>query len=297
MKYSEVLIQGNMLAKTWARKILGRRKLSRFLAVLSNPASAPLHKISKDQVKAILDIPVKDRKDILAIDEVTQEVYDKFEKMALKLAYKYALFSGRTREEDRQDIVSEARKGLLKAIRGYSSKETQFSTYAHITVQNEISRYLQYGMGILSGINYSLLVRYERKRDELAKASAADSFEDVCRELQLKKGEISRLKRALAAKVTHESEMENDLASVLADHRQNTSVDQELLARIGQVELKVLEKYAFISQQCVRELFPDAFPSLKAVAEHFGVSNANVGYALKSAKKKLAAALGKDFRR
>jgi hypothetical protein len=72
------------------------------------------------------------------------------------------------------------------------------------------------------------------------------------------------------------------------------SVDTELIRRIESVPLSRLERDAWISQNDeIRGLFPDALPSLKAVAAAHGeLTPQAASEALKRAKLKLARALG-----
>jgi RNA polymerase sigma factor (sigma-70 family) len=288
-----VLVKGNAIAKTHARRILGRRKLGRFLRVFNNPGCAASIKVKPAQVEEILNLPHEDRLAICESQEISQRVCLQFEKLAIRIANRYAVGVGKDSDADILQLESEAKVGLIKAIKAYSNAEIKFITYAHKTVSNEVSRYLQRGMGsTLSGTNNNLLVRYKKKREELSKASQPCSLEDVCLELELSPGQTSRLKDAIRAEVSHESDMDDALAKILTDPRKDTSVDCEFIKELEAVNLTKLEKFAFISQNDdIRAMFPDAFPSLKAVAAHFGVTPQAASEALKRARKKLSKAL------
>lgn len=314
----DILVKGNTLAKTWARKILGRRKLGRFLSVLLNPQRAEALNVSQEKVAQIMTIPTEDREAILATQDVVCRIATRFEKLALRIARKFAAGTGRDNDADVSQLESEAHVGLLKAIRGYSNREVKFITYAHKSITNEISRYLQrnYGGG-LSGVNSTLLVRYKRKKEELYKASLPHSFEDVCRALELTAGQVKRLWASIRAEVTSESEMEESLASLLLDQHRNTNVDLELIDRLQATSLSKVEMFSFYAQnEEIRALFPEIrcdcsecrkrmetdpgfkgekFDSLKDVALHFNVTPQAASEALKRARKKLAAGLGEDW--
>jgi RNA polymerase sigma factor (sigma-70 family) len=289
----EILIRGNALAKTHARRIMGRRKLGRFLGALDHRKAASLG-VKPEQLDAINSIPAEDRTMILQTQEVAHAIFHQFDRMAIRIARTFGRRVGRNNAADIAQLESEARVGLLKAIRGYSKPEIKFITYAYRAILNEVSRYLQRGMGdALSGVNSTLLVRYKRKLEELTKASLPNSFEDVCRALELTDKQAVRMKLALRAEVSSEGDMEESLAKLLTDHRKDTTVDLELIARLESASLTRLEKYAWISQsEDIRTLFPDSFQSLKDVATHFGVTPQAASEALKRARRKLAVALG-----
>ncbi len=292
------LVRGNVVAKRWARQIMGRRKLGKFLSVLFNPCRATALRVPKAQVEQILAIPADDMSAILSTQDETHAVFCQFDKLASRLARRFACGVGRDNEADISQLESEARVGLLKAIRGYSNPEVKFITYAHKSIQNEISRYLQRSMGVtLTGVNVALLVKYKRKLEELTKASLPHGFEDVCRALELKESQIKRLRSAIHAEVTSENELEQNLAATLLDSRKNSNVDSDLIRKLELVSLSALEKYSWISQNDeIRAMFPDAFPSLKDVAAHFDVTPQAASEALKRARKKLAAGLGTDWK-
>jgi RNA polymerase sigma factor (sigma-70 family) len=315
-----VLVKGNTLAKTWARKVLGRRKLGKFLSVVLDPRRGEALGVPQEKVEAIVAIPSEDRDAIFATQDVTCRVFNKFDKLALRIARKFAAGVGRDNDADVAQLESEARVGLLKAIRGYSNIEIKFITYAHRVIQNEVSRYIQRCMGMgLTGANATLLVRYKCKVEELTKASLPHSFEDVCRELELSAGQTSRLKDALRSEVTSESEMEDNLASVLVDSHRDTNVDLELIDRLNNTVMTKMETLCWYCQsEEIRVMFPEVrcdcsecrkrmetdptfkgerFESLKDVALHFDVTPQAASEALKRARKKLAASLGDDWQR
>lgn len=296
----KLLVKGNTLAKQWARKIMGRRKLGRFLKCILTPHRMKALNIPQNQQEAILAIPIEDRQAILATQEVVADIFTKYDKLALRIARKLASGVGRDQDADVTQFESEARVGLLKAIRGYSDPDVKFVTYAYRAIFNEVSRYIARSTGVgLSGSPTALLVRYKRKVEELTKASLPHSFEDVCSALSLKSGQITRLRAALAT-IASENELEesagNALAEILLDARKDSSVDLELIRRLEATALTSLEKFAWISQSPdIRALFPDAFPSLKDVAAHFEVTPQAASEALKRARRKLAASLGDDW--
>jgi DNA-directed RNA polymerase specialized sigma subunit len=291
--YYGIMVRGNTLAKTWARRIMGRRKLGRFLSVLFCPAKAASLGVSNKQLEAIREIPKEDRDAIHRTQEVAHAVYFQFEKLAIKLARRFATGVGRDNDADIAQLESEAKVGLLKAIRAYSDLRVKFITYAHRAIRNEVSRYLQRAMGSgFAGVNSTLLVRYKKKQEEMLKASLPHNLEDVCRVLALTPKQIQRLKDALRAEVANESDMEETLAKLLTDNRKDTTVDLDLIHRLESVDLSSLEKFAWISQSDdIRVMFPDSFPSLKDVAAHFEVTPQAASEALKRARRKLAAAL------
>jgi len=314
----EILVKGNTLAAQWARRILGRRKLGKFLSVLLNPQrSTETLGIPQEKVEAIFAIPSKDRDAILATQGVVNRIFNKFDRLALSVARKFAAAIGRDNDADVTQLESEARVGLLKAIRGYTRLQIKFITYAHKSCFNEVSRYVQRKMGIsLCGVNASLLVRYKRKMEELYKASLPHSFEDVCRELGLKNGQIIRLRDALNAQVTSESELEDNLSSLLLASNRSAFVDAELIKKFNNIAIGKMEMCAFFAQSAdVRALFPQfhcnccecekrrntepdfkmTFDSLKDVAAHFGVTPQAASEALKRARVKYAAALGREW--
>jgi RNA polymerase sigma factor (sigma-70 family) len=306
----EVLVQGNILAKTWARRILGRRKLGRFLTVLLNPCRAESFGLTEAQVEAILAIPQEDQEAIKATQGITAKLFEEFQRLSVRIARRYAAGTGHSSLADIADLESEASVGLLKAIRGYSSTETKFVTYAHKTINNEVSRYLQES-GIIRG-HQPLLVRYKRKLEELIKSGLPHTFEDVCLALSLTEGQVSRLQDTLAAEVTSESEMEEALGNLLIA-KPDDRVDQELIDRLGIPSLSMLEKHAWYTHDEARGLFPEIhcdccdcreraqedpdfkgekFETLKDVAQHFGVTPQAASEAVKRARKKLAKHLG-----
>lgn len=289
----EVLIKGNTLSKTWARKILGRRKLGKFLNVLFDPTRAAQLNVSQEKAEAIAAIPIEDREAIFETQAIACAVFNQYDKLSLKIARNFARLVGRENHADVSQLESEARVGLLKAIRGYTNPEVKFVTYCHKTMSNEVSRYLQRSSGVtLTGVNSSLLVKYKRKLEELSLAGKPSHFNDVCDSLELSPKQANRLKCALRSEVTGENELETTLAATLLDSKKNTKVDRDLIRRMEAVSLSMLEKFSFVSQnEDIRSMFPDAFPSLKDVAIHFDVTPQAASEALKRARKKLAANL------
>lgn len=294
-KYA-VLVQGNILSKSWARKIMGRRKLGKFLSVLFRPSRAEALNVPQEQVDQILAIPSEDRMAILATQNVVHDICLQFERLAERIARKFARGVGKDNDADVSQLESEAKVGLLKAIRGYTNLSVKFITYAYTSMSNEVSRYLQRQSGSLTGANMTLLVRYKRCVEKLVKAGLTHSFEDVCRELELNERQSKRLLLSVRSEVATESDMEQSLASILLDRRQEEGVDAEFIHQLESVSLSLLEKCAWISQnEDVRQLFPDAFTNLVAVATHFEVTPQAASEAVKRARKKLAAALGKEW--
>jgi RNA polymerase sigma factor (sigma-70 family) len=288
----EVLVKGNKLAKFHARRIMGRRKLGRFLTVLQQPARAAALKVSASQVEAIRAIPEEDRVAILATREAVDDLCRQYEKLAKKLARQLAQITGRDNDADLAQLESEATVGLLKAIRGYSRLDVKFVTYAYRTIRNEVSRYLQRNSNMLTGVNSPLVVKYKKRQEALSKEGLPHNFDDVCVELKLSAKQTKRLKDSLH-EVASESDLEESLAKLLLDGKPKTSVDSELINRIEGVSMTTLERDSWISQNDeIRSLFPDAFVSLKEVAEHHAVTPQAASEALKRARKKLAAALG-----
>jgi DNA-directed RNA polymerase specialized sigma subunit len=196
---------------------------------------------------------------------------------------------------DISQMESEAHVGLLKAIRGYTNLDFKFITYAYKAIFLEVSRYLQRSGNGLSGVNYSLLVKYKKKLEELVNQNVPHSFDDVCIAMNATKGQTSRLKLALRAQVMSENEMEEEIAGILVDNRRKTSVDLDFIRALAAVPMSSLEKDSWISSnKNVRELFPESFASQREVAAHYGVSYQAVSAAAKRAKSKLAASL-RDF--
>lgn len=289
----EILASGNMLAKTHARKIMGKRKLGRFLAVLVNPSRAAALKVKPEQLEAIKQVPVEDRNRILACREVVEKICKQYKVLTVKLAYKMARLTGRDNPADLEQLKSEATVGLLKAIRGYARTDIKFFTYCYRAITNEISRYLQRNGSTLPGVNSKLLVAYRRCYENLFKAGLPHDFDAVCREMKLKDKQIARLKRSIS-EISSESDLEESLSKLLLEDKPQMSVDTELIRRIESVPLSRLERDAWISQNDeIRGLFPDALPSLKAVAAAHGeLTPQAASEALKRAKLKLARALG-----
>lgn len=285
------IVRGNVLAKQWARKILGRRKLGRFLMVLKDPARAAALKIKPDQAEQIKNIPEDVKGTILATSTAVKELCEQYQKLTQRIARDMARLTGRDNEADLAQLESEAMVGLLKAIRSYSRLDVKFVTYAYRSVMNEVSRYLQRNGSGLSGVNASLLVRYKKCQERLYAANLPHNFEDVCREMKLTDKQAKRLKNSIS-EVASESDLEESLAKLLLDSKPDTSVDAEMIRRIEGVSMSRLERDSWISQNDeIRSLFPDAFPSLKAVAEAHGVTPQAASEALKRARGKLAAAL------
>lgn len=288
-----VLVKGNTLSKTWARKIMGRRKLGKFLNVLFDPSRAVQLNVSQEKVDAIAAIPVEDREAIFETQAVVCAVFEQFDRLSLKIARNYSRLVGRENPADVSQLESEARVGLLKAIRGYTNPEVKFVTYCYRVMSNEVSRYLQRSAGVtLTGANAGLLVKYKRKVEEMSLAGQLCHFDKVCEALELSPKQINRLKCALRSEVTGENELETTLAATLLDAKKDTKVDGDLIRRMEAVSLSNLEKFSFISQNEIRSMFPDAFPSLKDVAIHFDVTPQAASEALKRARKKLSAGLG-----
>lgn len=296
----KLLVKGNALAKKWARKIMGRRKLGRFLTCVFTPHQMQAMNVPLVQQEAISVIPGEDLEAIKATQFLVGEIYHKYDKLCLKIARRFARGVGRTQEADVSQFESEARVGLLKAIRGYSDMSTKFITYAYRTITNEVSRYIARSSGMgLTGASTALLLKYKRKLEELTNANHPNSFDDVCSVLSLSQKEIKRLRSSLTT-ITSENEIEHgidsSLADILLDQRKDTAVDMDLIRQLEQTALTSLEKFSWISQNNeIRDLFPDAFPSLKEVAAHFNVTPQAATEALKRARKKLAASLGKDW--
>lgn len=290
-QHYHTLVKGNTLAKQHARRIMGRRKLGRFLTVLQQPARATALKVSPQQVEQIKAIPDGDKDAILATRNAVDDLCKQYTKLTQRIARDMAKLTGRDNDADIAQLESEAMVGLLKALRGYSRLDVKFVTYAYRSICNEVSRYLQRNTNGLSGVNASLLVRYKKCQEKLYKASLPHAFEDVCREMQLSVSQMKRLKDSLH-EIASESDLEESLAKLLLDSKPDTRVDAELIRRIEGVCMSRLERDAWISQSDeVRALFPDAFPSLKAVAEAHGVTPQAASEALKRARQKLAAAL------
>jgi len=287
------LAQGNVLAREWSRKILGRRKLGKFLSVLLNKKKIG---VTPEQYDAIQAIPAEDVCVIMTSRDVVTQIVLQFENMTRKIARKIASKVGRTNKADVSQLESEAMVGLLKAARGYTNLKVQFFTYAYRAAYNEVSRYMQRSYGsTLSGANNSLLWKYENKRVELCHDSKPHTFDDVCEALNLTNRQRHRLIKTINSGVVSESELEHNLASTLMDNKSNRKVDAELIERMEQVALSEIEKFAFISQEEIRDLFPDAFSSLREAADHCGFTSQAATEALRRARKKIAFAVGEEW--
>lgn len=296
----QLLVDGNKLAKQWARKIFGRRNLGKFLKCVLTPQQMKTLNISQKHQEGISLIPKEDLQAIIATQDLVAEVFAKYDKLAIRIARNLSTNLGRKQDADVTQFESEARVGLLKAIRGYSDLKVKFITYAYRAIFNEVSRYISRSHGAgLSGTPTALITRYKRKTEELASLSLPHSFDDVCMAMGLKVNQKRRLRLALTT-VASENEMmdsaDNALADTLLDSRQSGTVDAELISRLEATALSSLEKFAWISQSPdIRDLFPDAFDSLKEVAVYFEVTPQAASEALKRARKKLAVSVGKDW--
>lgn len=288
----QVLVEGNLLAKNYARKIMGKRKLGRFLTVMVDPSRAVALKVTPEQLEQINQIDSGHREKIRSTRLVIEKVCKQYKNLTIKLAHKMASITGRQNQADLDQLKSEAMVGLLKAVRGYTRLDVKFFTYSYRAISNELSRYLQRNGVSLSGSNSKLIVAYKRCQEALFKEDRLYNFDSVCDELKLTEKQKARLKRSLS-EVSSESDLEKSIANLPLEAKSETGVDAELMRRIESVPLSKLERDAWISQnKDMRGFFPNALSSLKAVAQANGNLTPQAACeALKRAKQKLAKAL------
>lgn len=306
--FRDILSAGNAVSKKWARRILGRRKLAKFLRVFQNPATAASSRIKPEQAAQIAAIPEEDRQKILAALNIGKAVAVQYDAMCSKLANKFAVRTGRAGTEEASDLAQEARIGLLKAVRGYTDPEICFGTYCWTAIFNEISRYAQENCHIVSGVNGAILAKFEACRDSMRQEGLHPTIEEVVERMEGDKTpadpeKAAKKKRRAVAKITKmivasnckpdsDSEKEDTFARVLIDRRRDLTMDSELLDRLAKINtLTLLESDAFK----VSAGYPDAPRTQKEVARIHGKTPQAVTAALKRARQKIRAALD-DFR-
>lgn len=66
-------------------------------------------------------------------DEAINEIFEKYQKFLFHKAHKYFIIGG-----DKEDLIQEARIGLMKAIRAYDSSKASFKTFASLCITRQI---------------------------------------------------------------------------------------------------------------------------------------------------------------
>lgn len=285
------LAAGNVLAKKWALKCLGRRRLAFLHQIMQNASSALKLGVTQQEVADIRAIPEADEKLIRATWVVTADLWKKYERMVEKITIRFANRVG-INASGLPDLKSEATVAFLKAVRGYSDTNFEFSTYFCTCVKTELRRYVKRCRG-LSGGNEKLLIMYRAKQEELSSAGLDCSFDAVCTALNLSKKLRDKCWGTLQEPVS-EGDLVEPLDKVVVA-KANSNVDPELVAAISMVEMSELERDAFVSQESIRELFPQSYKTMREVATIHDCTPQAAAFAAMRATEKIKSHLKRQF--
>lgn len=285
------LAAGNVCAKRWALKCLGRRRLAFLHQVMQNASSAVKLGVSSEEVAAIKAIPEEDVRLIRATWGAATQLWQKYERMVMKMTMRFAARVG-INSSDLPDLQGEATVAFLKAVRGYSDTSFEFSTYFCCCVKTELRRYVKRCRG-LSGGNEKLLIMYRAKHEELFACGMDCSFDAVCTALNFTKKQREKCWGTLQEPVS-EGDLVEPLSKVVAKVSA-TGVDPELVVAISMVEMSELERDAFVSQESIRELFPKSYKTMREVATVHSCTPQAAAFAAIRATEKIKGHLRKQF--
>lgn len=283
----DVLAAGNVVARRWSLKILGKRRRGIFHQVLKSPCKQQRLKVSDAEMSELRAIPPAD---LLLVQEtwcVAGELWEQYKRLVYRLARTFGLKLG-VEDEKLGDLIGEATVAFLKAVRGYDDRTFSFSAYFGMAINTELRRYIKRTRG-LAGANEKLLIAYQKKWQELATAGLPHSFEDVAIALEMSDKLRAKLWGTLQ-EPTGEGDLPESLSNVVVD-KSAGAVDSDLIRAIGMVELSLLERDAWITRDEVRGLFPGAAKNMKLVAKNHNVSPQAAAYAAQRANVKIAAKL------
>ena len=282
----DVLAAGNMVARRWSLKLLGKRRRGIFHLVMKEPHKQKQLNVTDAEMAGINAIPEADKAAVRATWDAGAKLWQQYKRLVYKLARNFAVKLGM--ERSLPDLEGEAMVAFLKAVRGYDDRGFSFSAYFGMAIRTELRRYVKRCRG-LSGANEELLIAYQQAWQELANKGLPHSFEDVCVHLKL-----SGKKRVALWGTLQEPSSEGDLSEPLARivvDKSAGAVDADLITAIGMVELSILERDAWITRDEVRGLFPGARKNMKAVAAAHSVSPQAAAYAAQRANAKIVAKL------
>lgn len=281
------LASGNVVARRWSLKLLGKRRRGIFHQVLADPCKAKQLKVTEAEMASINAIPEADKAAVRATWAATDALWEQYKRLVYRLTRNFAVRLGLD-ESAIPDLEGEATVAFLKSVRGYDDRNFSFSAYFGMGVKTELRRYVKRCRG-LAGANEKLLISYQQAWQELANKGLPHAFEDVCVHLNLSKKKCVALWGTLQ-EPTSEGDMAEPLAKIVVD-KSAGAVDADLICAIGMVELSILERDAWITRDEVRGLFPGARKSMKAVAVAHKVSPQAAAYAAQRANAKIVAKL------
>jgi hypothetical protein len=283
----DILAAGNVVARRWSLKILGKRRRCIFHQVLKEPGKARQLKVTPEEMQQIQAIPVEDLRLVRATWEVAGYLWEQNRKLVYRLTRNFALRLGIDGSVE-GDLIGESTVAFLKAVRGYDDRQFSFGAYFGMAIRTDLRRYIKRTRG-LSGANEKLLIAYQQKWQELATQGLPHSFEDVVVALGLSDKHRECLWGTLQ-EPTGEGELAESLANVVVD-KSVGSVDADLIRAIGMVELSELERDAWITRDEVRDLFPGAKKNMRTVAKRHEVSPQAASFAAQRANAKIVAKL------
>jgi hypothetical protein len=280
----DVLSAGNVVSVRWSLKILGVRRHQIFDQVLREPKSRKRLEVTEDELVQIQEIPERDLALIRATWGVRDVLWEQHRKLVMNLGYRFV--KGRSVPKGRwPDYLSEASVAFMQAMLGYTDRSFSFGAYMGMCVKQYLRRYHCSVLGMHVRSEKLMYAFLEMQQNRMASGLSC-GFEEVCGLLKFDKGEVVQVREALRGRV-EEGDMKQSLERVIPDCRAK-SVDADLIAAIGMVELTLLEHDAFISQTQVRELFGGSHDSLKEVAAEHGVSHELARMAARGAREKIA---------
>jgi hypothetical protein len=289
----DTLATGNILARKYAKQILGSRRRGIFHQVLEDNTKATRLRVNPDELAQMKAIPKEDYQAIAKTWVIASDLWIQYRKLVYKLARKFATRVGIENKLD--DLIGEASVAFMKAVRGYDNREFSFSAYFGMAVNTEMRRWYNAQRGF--GGDEKLLIAYEKKWQELANAGEPHTFDDVVAALGLDGDYRQRLLGTLQEPKS-EWEMGDEevsgglLANMVADDSVG-SVDYDLILALESVELSLLERDSWITRDEIRELFPTAQKTMKLVAKQHEVTPQAAAFAAIRANSKIAAHLAR----
>lgn len=299
------LSQANRAAKFAADKYLGGRRLADFHQIMRDPSKQAALGITDEQMERINGMPEKWANLIREVPDIANKLLGYHEAFIKSQVMRFARKIGRTNHADVADFSQEALVAFLEACRGFSNEEFCFLTY----LGTSIKRRLQRSTATRKGVTEETLAAYYRAEHMLAAQGDPHSFHDI------------------VAAMTKLDEDTDEMVPVDLDAKQVRSLYLAVQPMLGESELKQkkegskgsLEALAVdksargldydFSQHLdtmltglndlegdsikayLHDLFPDALPSLAAVAAKHGVSPQAANYAKERVRLKLARGL------
>lgn len=200
-KVLSVMRKANQKRKAWAKRFYGDVRSNQKLRQYLIKGIADPMVLNKKEPLSDLEIQKfqEDLPEMISVKDVEYKVIKAYSNLVFKCAHKWS----RSKKHDisQDDYFSEAFIALDNAIFSYDEDTTDFSTYAHRAVSNQMRRFYNGSLHIpLSEEQRKLVRKYNKIKNDL---NGYSTFDDVVELMEITKREIILLQETFVLVVPH----------------------------------------------------------------------------------------------